>query len=483
MKKYWLFVLAAFYPAIALADFVGQDLPSVEINLQALDELERPKQKRRSAAARLQDMEIRRLLEGKGTLNITAESKASSSVGAVSETVQSVKSINSIKENEIKKALTNTNKEQVFEAAVDQPVEPVRMPTATLPPLPPKPAAVPPAPVKKATTIESSETHQEKLPQPQATTSSNAVAKSAASAPVKPVVTRNIPAPQIQQQEEPTNEADLAPAAPPTPNLPQLPKAQIAKPESVNEPARLEPAKQTQANTHQNAAPIPTMPEVTAQPEQPKPVAAAPALPAPLPKPELQKVAAPQLPNVDESNNLPPLPDIKTDKTQAPATPPAQAKLAPVPALPKVQEDAPALPQLPEASPAPTPPQQREQAKAPPAAQAPAAGDTTQPGVTLSIPFVETETELPISVQGQLQQLIAKIKPMADVKINIIAYASGSEEQASASRRISLSRALAVRTYLVDNGIDKARIFVQSKGNKSNGGNPDRVDLIAIKGN
>jgi len=60
-----------------------------------------------------------------------------------------------------------------------------------------------------------------------------------------------------------------------------------------------------------------------------------------------------------------------------------------------------------------------------------------------------------------------------------MAYAGGGGD-ASKARRLSLSRALAVRTYLIEQGIGSTRIDVRALGNAAEGGPPDRVDLLML---
>ena len=63
-------------------------------------------------------------------------------------------------------------------------------------------------------------------------------------------------------------------------------------------------------------------------------------------------------------------------------------------------------------------------------------------------------------------------------RVTVIAYASNNSGQASNARRVSLSRALSVRAYLIDAGINNMRINVQAQGDKDAGANPDRVDVF-----
>jgi hypothetical protein len=61
--------------------------------------------------------------------------------------------------------------------------------------------------------------------------------------------------------------------------------------------------------------------------------------------------------------------------------------------------------------------------------------------------------------------------------VRLIAYASGNADDGNQARRLSLSRALAVRAYLIQEGIASGRLEVRALGNRSEGGPGDRVDL------
>jgi outer membrane protein OmpA-like peptidoglycan-associated protein len=67
-------------------------------------------------------------------------------------------------------------------------------------------------------------------------------------------------------------------------------------------------------------------------------------------------------------------------------------------------------------------------------------------------------------------------------RLKVVAYAAGQANNASQARRLSLSRALAVRSYLIDKGIRSTRIDVQAMGapENANGGPADRVDLSLV---
>jgi outer membrane protein OmpA-like peptidoglycan-associated protein len=66
----------------------------------------------------------------------------------------------------------------------------------------------------------------------------------------------------------------------------------------------------------------------------------------------------------------------------------------------------------------------------------------------------------------------------SEAKVQILAYASGGAEGGSTARRLSLSRGLTVRNYLIDKGVRMTRISVRALGQAGDAGSPDRVDLV-----
>ncbi|MGI4808134.1 MAG: OmpA family protein, partial [Janthinobacterium lividum] len=61
--------------------------------------------------------------------------------------------------------------------------------------------------------------------------------------------------------------------------------------------------------------------------------------------------------------------------------------------------------------------------------------------------------------------------------INLFAYATGSAEDPSTPRRLSLQRALTARAVLLKAGIPSPRIYPRALGSTS-GDDPDRVDIV-----
>ena len=65
-----------------------------------------------------------------------------------------------------------------------------------------------------------------------------------------------------------------------------------------------------------------------------------------------------------------------------------------------------------------------------------------------------------------------------NARLQLLAYAAGAENESSKARRLSLSRALAVRSYLIAEGVRSTRIDVRALGNKTEAEPADRVDLL-----
>lgn len=120
----------------------------------------------------------------------------------------------------------------------------------------------------------------------------------------------------------------------------------------------------------------------------------------------------------------------------------------------------------------------------------PPAWRPTQPWAMASLTFAPDSAALSGDAERTLEDLAARF-PANDgnVRLQLLAYASGEGMSASKARRLSLARALAVRTYLTERGIDNTRMDVRALGDKILG-SPDggtdtspanRVDIAMIR--
>lgn len=236
------------------------------------------------------------------------------------------------------------------------------------------------------------------------------------------------------------------------------------RPRPVQQAARPMPAAPSPPVT-QRAVPAPT-PRVARAPARvapPPPPKAPPPAKAPAPK----KMAAAPAP----SPAPPPPPVVKAPPPPVPkASPPPAAKAPPPPPA----QTAMAKPE-PKASP-PSVQQRREdrQAAALPRMPLPSGG-----GQVLRVDFLGASTRLTPDAERRLGSL-ATTMTESDGRLQLKAYAGGTGETLSSARRLSLSRALAVRSYLIEKGIRSTRIDVRALGRAEDSGPPERVDIILL---
>lgn len=217
------------------------------------------------------------------------------------------------------------------------------------------------------------------------------------------------------------------------------------------------------------AQPAPTQSEpMTAEPAQPAPeppsapAATAEAAPAPAPAPA-SAVEAPE-----------PLPE---------ATQTAASELPPPPPLPTAEEAAaPPPPPAPSAAP-PEPPEPTGAAEpvetAAVSAEAPAAPPDT--GLT-RLQFSPGESKPTQAASDSLRTIGQQLLADDSLRLEIRAFAGGDGMSDNRARRLSLARALAVRSDLIEQGVRSNRIDVRALGNKTDEEPLNRVDLAVSGG-
>lgn len=240
---------------------------------------------------------------------------------------------------------------------------------------------------------------------------------------------------ETAQSKRPSVEVDLGvlddlPAAKPGEGGPRIilrPPRAAAKPNAKTPPATAAPARGAAPKPVAKARPAPPTPIIKAPPAAPKPVAKA--------KPG------------------PPTPIIKAP----PVAPKPVAKAKPT-------EPKPADPD--KSSPPPV-----------------AARDVTDLGIEkpLSIAFAAGSGSLPKPPPEGLDTLVRRLAADQALRIVIYAYAKGTADSASKARRLSFSRALAVRRYLVGKGVRGTRAEIRALGNQTTKEPADRVDLVLVK--
>jgi len=114
--------------------------------------------------------------------------------------------------------------------------------------------------------------------------------------------------------------------------------------------------------------------------------------------------------------------------------------------------------------------------------RAPSAGKTR-------IAFAKGSTRLTVAARKNMAPIIESLSRNAGSRLVIYAYASGGKAGASGekagagggkARRLSLSRALAVRRHLIEAGIQGTRAEVRALGSNTTEKPLDRVDLVLV---
>lgn len=172
-----------------------------------------------------------------------------------------------------------------------------------------------------------------------------------------------------------------------------------------------------------------------------------------------------------------PMPKPEPKPALAPA-PPAQpktpVKVAKAPPPPAAIAPPPPPPNIASAQPAQKKPS-APSADAQTASRGPAAS-----ALTSNVTFASGASGLTEAIQKQLNSVADRLKKSPEARMQLLAYAGEPNMSSSKARRLSLSRALAVRSYLINKGVRSTRIDVRALGNKVPGGSPSRVDLRVI---
>ncbi|PHS77493.1 MAG: hypothetical protein COB59_09170 [Rhodospirillaceae bacterium] len=274
---------------------------------------------------------------------------------------------------------------------------------------------------------------------------SSPVQKVAAPAQKKAVKVVAAPTPPSTPPSTPT-----APPAPPalkTPVVQPKPVAEVVKPVEAAKPVKAPVAKVVAVEVPKAASkvvvktptPAPALKVVKVEP-------VAPPTPLPLSKPETA---------------------VKVPDVAMPAPPPPRAVAKVAPPTPVVENET--IVDLP------------PQSSQPGVASLPSATGDLSDGDNMRIVFAMDSSKLPQDARDALKALSDKLKGQDSLRLQLLAYAGNADMSASAARRLSLSRALAVRSHLIENGVRSTRIDVRALGNKSSDEVTERVDITVVE--
>lgn len=207
-----------------------------------------------------------------------------------------------------------------------------------------------------------------------------------------------------------------------------------------------------------------------------KSVTKAKSAPAPIKKQVAAAVPAPP--------SAPPKPPVAAPERPAKAIPAApKMAAAPPPPPPSPKPAVTAAAELkPELKPAPKPapkqmtaaPKQVEQAAIP-------KGIDLKPGRALRLEFAIGESKLTAAAKSDLKLISDKVRDDTKFRVQLLAFAGGKDLSPSKARRMSLARALSVRSQLIESGLRSTQIDVRALGDKTTDKPVNRVDLNFVE--
>ncbi|MGP1257167.1 MAG: OmpA family protein [Kiloniellales bacterium] len=298
--------------------------------------------------------------------------------------------------------------------------------------------------------------------------------------PQPPRATRTTPPPlpseALAQREAEDGNAEAtttSPAPAPTTAPTQEARAEPSPPPSSSTP---EPTPSPTPPQQQAATPEREPDPVPAAPPPPPPPAPEPATPEPA-TPEPAASTEPRVAPATDAESEPAAPettDPETATVQAPEPQEAAEPASPPPPSPQPRVEPPAGPSAEVEpaveSPAPEPQQQ--------AALPPEPDTAVQEDVLARVLFTDGQDEVAAEGNAALNDLAQSLQADESRRIQLLAYAAGDSSQVNQARRLSLSRALAVRQFLIAQGIRSTRMDVRALGNNIPDGPPNRVDIV-----
>ncbi len=213
---------------------------------------------------------------------------------------------------------------------------------------------------------------------------------------------------------------------------------------------------------------VPALPK-TVQTENPDALVE-PAVP-PEPKGSVKTIPSPPLPSAGQSKiKIPSPPGVKMPKTEAPkvlsSASNTEAKVPIVPPPPAIT-----------APPAKGIQKATENPKVSSLSPDQPSAEGSVDGEKVTVFFAPKSTDIPPGTEPFFKKMVNQVKADKSLRLQLRGYAGSAEGSVSQARRVSLFRALSVRTYLMKRGIRSTRMDIRALGNKIEEGNPDRVDI------
>ena len=382
------------------------------------------------------------------------------------------------------------------------PANPNSIPAAPAPEKLPLPTAVPAAEVEKALPLPGSVAP---LPKKKETTPAKAPPKKAEKktekkeAPKKPAV-KEVKKPAKEKKPESKPVAKPKPKTEPTKKEIVQPKSPVKQASaSVKVPEKAKPAPDPVKKPAEPV--IPEKPVQKKAEKPPLPPVSQADLPAPLP-PTVS--AIPELPvpdkkvkpyRLDGKKNMPVIKPTGVEKTPLPDIPVAPPANLPTPneqIIDKALQDRLMKPDVKSIIKSDAPAMNAKTLSEKPARKNPVVTAATPPvkknekltASMLSIEYKPGVTDVQKDHKEIIEaEILPKLRQDKNSRLQILAYASASEEGQSSARRLSLARSMELRAYILEQDIRPSRIDIRALGDKTQEKPVDRVDLRFIPSN
>ncbi len=99
-------------------------------------------------------------------------------------------------------------------------------------------------------------------------------------------------------------------------------------------------------------------------------------------------------------------------------------------------------------------------------------------GRPVTLVYAQSAEHLTLEMKNQLRILALQLRRNDDLWVELQAYASPQNGNATQARHVALTRAMAVRAYLIEQDVDLHQLDVRALGNRAAGGPADRVDIV-----
>ena len=309
-----------------------------------------------------------------------------------------------------------------------------------------------------------------------------------------------LPMPQPRIQLTPPGGAAPASQTAPQAPAPQAPLPQARAPEPAMPPPP-QPAPQVPVQTAESTPPPPpaettaagatTGTEGTGSDDSAMPMIPPPDLETAAPPPAAPQTAAAN--DTTGSNGTAPEPSAAAEPPPPPE--PDVAALVPAPEPPAIPDTAAGSEQSEPLAPPPPalPPETSGTTESTAAAGTDTAAATQETATQeaalppplddgmMRLVFSEGSADLNETAKESLRALAGELLDDGNARVQLLAYASNADDSASRARRLSLSRALAVRAFLIDQGVRSTRMDVRALGNKLEDGPADRIDILPAR--